>query len=1043
MISMNINISSFIPAITFSLYIVFTIFGLYRERGDRIQWPFILYMLSMTVWSFGSLMMHLNSGVLTPLVWNRIMMVGMLAGPITVFHSMFGLAGLKRRYYFVQLYLGYAIYLYLLYLNFSDRIVTSARFDPVTFQYTLGSGAPIAYFLSYIYLLLVIVLLTIELSRTKSKIDRKKLRLPLIGASIMLVGILADLYEPIGRYPIDLLSSAVNAILIFYAIYKYRLVHYSLYVLRAILYFVLVIVSAFVFYGINWVFTVALRTSTTELSFLPSIILGIAAAIIFQPLRKGTTSVIERIYLGRRFDYNRNLRAFSESLTSLVDLTTLSNLTVENTVRTFDLEWALMGVVDYTARNYKIVSYDGIPLSREEAAQFTLHRNAPFVQMLAKSTGIYLNQKKSDDLSILLPNRTIDLKPTVVVPLKFKGRLNGFIVLGSPREKEFFNQVDLETLEILASQCAVSLENAISFERLKRQQKRLQKMNNELTISRNKLEAFFDGITTPIAIQDINYNIIMVNQAATRYFRTPYDKLLGAKCYKMFFGRDKPCENCLAQDSLHTGLQFGIERKHPTHEINFTIQFYPIHVPPGSARLFLEFFQDISQQKRLQEELIQSEKLASIGTLASGIAHEINNPLGGIIGTAEIMLDHLEPESKLHEYATDIVNYSRNAAEVIKDLTSFSRQTGGAQVGLDVIEVLESALKLAQRGMNFTGIEIVKDYEKLPVIESNPNELEQVFLNLIMNAVQAMEGQGALILGCRRSEWNLIVTVRDTGPGIATSDLERVFNPFFTTKDPGKGTGLGLSICHQIVYRMGGRINVKSAVGKGTEFSVNLPLTEEDRWKVRFANVRGPAALEDVFFLQRKILVGEKGYLEETIHRPVDESAYHILAFKGLQPVGTVSCIVPNGDRRLPIERHFKLRALTKGKRCAEIDRLAVMKEERGSIVPLGLMTLAYLYARQHRAERLFLDVFSDEKKHITMYQKLGFQVVGEYESPSPVTVMLLDSVTDYERKARQMEHFVKPFMSRLIRRLDFDETDRQVILAGIETVTTTTPSVP
>ncbi len=1033
---MNIDISSFIPAITFILYVVFTVFGLYRERGETVMWPFILYMLSMTVWSFGSLMMHLNSGVLTPLFWNRFMVAGMLGGPITIFHAMFEFVGLKRRYYYFQLFLGYAIYAYLLVVNFAGHIVTNAWFDSQEFHYTLGGGAVIAYFLSYVYLVLVIVMLSIELLRTKSRVDRKKLRLPLFGASIMLVGVLGNLYEPIGRYPIDLLSSAVNAVLIFYAVYKYRLVHYSTYVLRAVLYFVLVVVSAFVFYGINWVFVTVMRGPKLELSFVPSLILGIAAAIIFQPLRKGTTSVIERIYLGKRFGYNQSLRNFSDSLTSLVDLTTLSELTVDKIVETFDLEWSLMAVLDYTARSYKITSFAGIPISHDETSQFSLNRSTPFVQMLAKSSGIYVSRNKTDALSIFLPDRTIELTPNVVVPLKFKGRLNGFIVLGSLREKEYFNQFDLETLEILAGQCAVSLENAISFERLKRQQKRLQEMNNELTISRNKLEAFFDGITTPIAIQDINYNIIMVNQAATRYFRTPYETLLGAKCYKMFFGRNKPCENCMAQDSLHTGLQFGIERKHPEHNINFSIQFYPIHVPPGSDRLFLEFFQDISQQKRLQEELIQSEKLASIGTLASGIAHEINNPLGGIIGTAEIMLDQLAPNSKLREYASDIVKYSRNAAEVIKDLTTFSRKTRGAQFGLDVVEVLESALKLARRGMDFSGIEVIKSYDELPLIESNPNELEQVFLNLIMNAVQAMDGEGTIFLQCRRSEWNLIVSVRDTGPGIAEPNIDKVFNPFFTTKDPGKGTGLGLSICHQIVYRMGGRINVKSEKGKGTEFSVNLPLTEEDRWKIRFANVHGPVGLEDVFFLQRKILVQEKGYLEETIRRPEDESAYHILAYKGLQPVGTVSCIPPGVSGRLPIERHFKLRNLKGDKRCAEIDRLAVMKEERGSIVPLGLMTLAYLYARRHNAERLFLDVFTDEQKHISMYQKLGFQIVGEYESPSRVTVMLLDSMTDYERKSQQMEHFVKPFMSRLVRRLDFEEPDRQMILSAVELIT-------
>jgi N-acetylglutamate synthase-like GNAT family acetyltransferase len=124
------------------------------------------------------------------------------------------------------------------------------------------------------------------------------------------------------------------------------------------------------------------------------------------------------------------------------------------------------------------------------------------------------------------------------------------------------------------------------------------------------------------------------------------------------------------------------------------------------------------------------------------------------------------------------------------------------------------------------------------------------------------------------------------------------------------------------------------------------------------------------------------------------------------------------------------------GKKCVEIDRLAVMKEERGSIVPLGLMTLAYLFARADGAERLFLDVFSDEMKHIGMYRKLGFQIIGEYTAPLPVTVMMLDYRTDYEKNTRAMEHFVKPFMSRLVRRLDFSETERQRILETVESIT-------
>jgi ribosomal protein S18 acetylase RimI-like enzyme len=194
-----------------------------------------------------------------------------------------------------------------------------------------------------------------------------------------------------------------------------------------------------------------------------------------------------------------------------------------------------------------------------------------------------------------------------------------------------------------------------------------------------------------------------------------------------------------------------------------------------------------------------------------------------------------------------------------------------------------------------------------------------------------------------------------------------------------------------------------------------------------------PEEIEDVFFLQRKILVGEKGYLEESIRRREDEKAYHLLAYKGLQPVGTVSCLTPRLVGRLPIEQHLGRPELTRGLRCVEIDRLAVQQEERGSIVPLGLMTLAYLFAKSEGAQRLLLDVFADEEKYIHMYRKLGFQEAGEYRDPLPVTVMVMDYQTDYERKQRRMEHFVKPFLTRLTRRLDFPEADKRLIMVQLE----------
>jgi len=955
--------------------------------------------------------------------------------PITILHTVLDLLEKRSKKYNMFLYVGYPIYAIMLYLNFRGAIVSSAGFEDGMFTYTLGKGSYIGYILLYAFRILGIIVLFRELYKTKNEMTKKKLRLPLFGGGLMLIGVLMNIYEPIGRYPFDIFTSTINAFIIFYAIYKFRLVHYSAFVIRANLYLVLVIISALVFYGIIWSSFRMMREIPFQYTFLLSLFLGVVAAVIFQPLRTGTLSLIERLYFGKRLDYYKNLRAFSDSLTTIVELDLLCDSTVEKLVNTFRLEWALMVVFDHTTRNYKLIAERGLYIEKDTMKSMAIARNADVVKIAAKRTGPLYSSDSEKSLGFNITMGDLSVEPVLILPLKFKEKLNGLICLGPGQIKEYYDQFDMETFEILAGQCSVALENAISFEKVKRQQKRLQNMNRELIISRNKLEAFFDGITTPISIQDINYNIVTANYATTRYFKTSYDNLVGKKCYKVYFGRNKPCENCMAQDSLHTQLPFSIERNDKKSGIIFSIHFYPISVPAGSERMFLEFFQDITAQKRLQQELIQSEKLAGIGTLASGIAHEINNPLYGIIGTAEIMLEEGKNSKNFKEYTKDIIDYAQNAAEIIKDLTNYSRTEEKSAERINIIDVMETSLKLAKRGMNFDEIHVRKIYDELPLIEANLNELQQVFLNLLINAVQAMKGKGLLTIATRQTERNALISIGDTGSGIERKNIEAIFNPFFTTKEPGKGTGLGLSIVYQIVYNMGGRINVESAMGKGTTFSVILPISKEETKLISFAHARTESQIEDVFFLQRKILVGEKGYLEESIRRNVDENSYHIIAYKGLQPVGTVSCASGRLFKKLPIEYHFNLEKYKKGKLCVEIDRLAVLKEERRSIIPMGLMTLAYLYAKSENAERVFLDVFSDERKYINMYKKLGFQLIGNYNWLLPVSVMMMDYKTDYEKKSQRMEHFVKPFMSKLLKRLHFEEDERARIMNAVETV--------
>lgn len=1042
---MILDASSLIPALSFLIYIPFIFFGLYSRKG-KVDMSFLQYMFFMALWSFGSFMMHADTGLFSPLTWNRVMLVGLFGGPISFLATMIYLSGTEKKRYSIFLYVGYIIYFYLLYLNFSGQVVSEAGFGPDGFYYNLGKGAIQAYSVSYFFLGLSIFLLMRQLRTSDNKFKKKTLRLLVVGAVIIVLGVATNLYKPIGRYPIDLLATTINAAIIFFVVYKYRLIHYSNTVLNILLtLFVGIITSALFLFFFLPIFHLEASIPFPRILLL-AIVLGFITSIVLSPLRTTTLSFLERIYGGKTVTYYQSLRIFSASLTSIVDLETLGKVTIEKITSIFGLDWALMLVNDFNDRNFKVniarnMSFAGTLVNGQDQS-ISLRRGSDLLRFFSSHQGqegheLEFLYHPQDSIPVTLERGETSetLEASLVLPLKFKDRVNGFIVLGSQRDKDYYNQFDTEMLQLLAVQCSVALENAITFERLRQQQKRLQNINSQLEISRNKLEAFFDGITTPIAIQDINYNIIEVNYAARRYFEKSAEELIGSKCYKVFFNRDRPCLECMAQDCLHTRLPFNAERQDVKGLLTFSLNFYPIPVPKNSTPIFLEFFQDITKQKTLQEELIQSEKLAGIGTLVSGIAHEINNPLGAILGTADLMLPETDDSSRLREYTQDIIRYAQNAAEVIRDLMLYSRKTKSSVDMVNVITILENSLKLAMRGIDFGSITVRKNYTETSEVQGNATELQQVFLNLITNAVQAMNSDGILTLAVKQEEGDVVVSVQDTGTGIKRQHIDKVFNPFFTTKEPGAGTGLGLSIAHHIVSKLGGRITIDSREGQGTIFKIVLPMANVERNKIRFVHASDMRQVEDSFYLQRKVLVGEKGYLEETIHRSADERAFHVLAYKGMQPVGTTSLHLSEIENEIPIQKNFDLAPFLDGTPYAEIDRLVIIREERGSIVPFSLMVLSYLYLRGRGVNRIFLDVFSDEAKLIKMYEKLGFKIIGSYNRPLSCTVMLLIHESKYIDQVSRMEHFVQSFFSRLVPRLEFAGVDKEYVDKAMEEI--------
>lgn len=361
----------------------------------------------------------------------------------------------------------------------------------------------------------------------------------------------------------------------------------------------------------------------------------------------------------------------------------------------------------------------------------------------------------------------------------------------------------------------------------------VMKRTQELFNSREEWVRTFHSITDYILIVDHDYRIVRANKALLDKIDLTNQELSGKKCYEIFCGENSPPERCPIRETFFTGKPSVREIRYSKLDGYFMVTASPLSVKEDEITGAVYAVKDITEHHNMRLQMIDAEKLASLGQMAAGFAHEINNPMASISGCTELLLDQLEADELkkisqhdyFHEYLNIIYREAFRCKDIIRGMLRFSRKQFEKST-VNINALLKEILSLLDHNIKSQKIHVVEDYRSnTNSLQANEGEIRQIFLALIINAIDAMLGGGTLTIQTQDLNKDIRITVKDTGSGIPHHIRGRIFEPFFTTKPVGKGTGLGLFIAFNMLKNYHGRIEVEAADGKGSTFTVTIPTT--------------------------------------------------------------------------------------------------------------------------------------------------------------------------------------------------------------------------
>lgn len=432
----------------------------------------------------------------------------------------------------------------------------------------------------------------------------------------------------------------------------------------------------------------------------------------------------------------------------------------------------------------------------------------------------------------LAPSALDSLQVVLGVSLRLGGRQIGMMGLGC-ETPDAFDVESVRLLQVVGRHVATAIENARLF-------REIESGRRVILESRNTLQALFDGIPDGIYIVDRHSQILAINRTQAEWANKPMDELVGRPADRA--SPDSAESLALIAETFERGVMQSRSERRRADSGQWTeweIHTYPIFSSdgaPGEAGerdidRVVVVVRDVTEQRWLEASLLQSEKLAAVGTLAAGLAHEINNPMTVVSANAQILREEIPVTHPYYSSVQLIDRASERASKIVRNLLDFSRSEEFECVPTDLNRSVTEALSLVETQFQKSGIKVVlKLAPYLPTISASPDHLHVVWLNLLLNARDAIldiRPEGRIrITSLLRGDW-VEVHIADNGAGISDQQLNHLYEPFFTTKEPGKGTGLGLFTCYRTIARHGGKITVTSQADVGSIFHILLPVPSQ------------------------------------------------------------------------------------------------------------------------------------------------------------------------------------------------------------------------